>query len=98
MHRPHGSAMYIRPMKFMVVIKMRGEFDESFMALVEEDTRYAERLRSEGVLEKLYMREDLMVCWAVYAAESREKLDAILRGFPLYDRLDYEIHCLHSDS
>lgn len=85
-------------MKFIVVIKMRGEFDDSFMSLVEEDTRYADKLRAEGALEKLYMREDLMVCWALYNAESQDKLEEILRGFPLYDRLDYEINKLHPES
>ena len=84
-------------MNFIVVIRMRGEFDESFMALVEEDTRYADKLRAEGVLEKLYMREDLMVCWALYNAGSRENLEEILRGFPLYDRLEYEINKLHPE-
>lgn len=32
-------------MKFMVVIKMRGEFDDSFMSLVEEDVKYANKLK-----------------------------------------------------
>ena len=84
-------------MKFMVVIKMRGEFDDSFMSLVEEDVKYANKLKEEGILESLYMRDDLRVCWAIYNAESKQELQQILQGFPLYPRLDYAIDQLHPD-
>lgn len=43
------------------------------------------------------MRDDLRVCWAIYNAGSKQELQQILHGFPLYPRLDYAIDQLHPD-
>ena len=81
-------------MQFMVVIDMVGEFDEDFMALVAEDTAYSDRLRAEGIQGEIIMRDDLRRCWSVFTTDSREELDKILEGFPLYHKLRYEVHPL----
>lgn len=76
----------------MVIIQMTGDFDEEFMAVVPDDTAHAERLRSQGVLQHLYMRNDYRLCWAVFHAASTEELQSILESFPLYKKLRYEVH------
>ena len=79
-------------MRFMVMIQMTGDFDDDFMALVEADTAYSDRLRSSGIQEGLYMRADFRLCWTVFHAASRADLQAILEAFPLYAKLRYEVH------
>lgn len=81
-------------MRFLVVINMKGEFDADFMARVADDTAYSDRLRAEGIQEEIMMRDDLLKCWSVFNADSHEELQKILEGFPLYDRLEYEVHQL----
>lgn len=76
----------------MVMIHMTGDFDEDFMALVQQDTEYSDRLRVSGIQEAIHMRADYRLCWTVFNAASRDELQPILEGFPLYTKLRYEVY------
>ena len=78
-------------MKFMVEIQNRGEFDQSFMALVPADTVYYEQLKAEGVMGEITMTADGRKCWVICEAESQDALQEMLARFPLYSRLQYDI-------
>lgn len=79
-------------MRFMVMIHMTGDFDDDFMALVQQDTEYSDKLRASGIQQDILMRADYRLCWTVFHAASRAELQSILEAFPLYTKLRYEVH------
>lgn len=79
-------------MNFIVIVTMKGDFDDEFMALVESDTHYADTLKEKGILKEIHMQNDYRRCWCTYETPNREELENIIKKFPLYDKLSYEIH------
>ncbi len=79
-------------MKFMVIVHMKGDFDDELMALVESDTKYADTLKEQGILKEIHMQSDYRRCWCIYEVQDRDELEKIIRKFPLYDKLSYEIY------
>jgi muconolactone delta-isomerase len=75
----------------MVVRTMKGEIDDAFREKIAVDTAYSDRLSADGIQGEFMMSADFSTCWAVFEAPDEGSLDVILRGFPLYARLNFEV-------
>jgi muconolactone delta-isomerase len=84
-------------MRFMVVARVAPGSDRALIArrmpLEREHTR---RLIEEGRILDAFVAEDASAAFLLFAAATRDELDALLDEFPLRDVLGWEVVALSS--
>lgn len=78
-------------MEFMVTATFRQQDSAEIMSRIPQEQAHIGVLRKQGVVEELYISNDLSHVWIVMKAESPEQLQQYLQLFPLYSYMQLEV-------
>jgi muconolactone delta-isomerase len=85
-------------MRFMVESTFNQVPTDDILALIPAEIAHGKELDARGVRDRLYIAADQSGAWQVFEVESREALQDILTGFPLYPFLAFKVTELAPDN
>jgi muconolactone delta-isomerase len=76
---------------FMVNVTLPNFMDEDFINLIPEQRAHVDNLMNEGKIESYALASDRTKLWVVMNVDSETKAVKILRNFPIFEYVEYEI-------
>ena len=77
--------------QYMIVVHLPLYFDNEFVKLIPKQRSLIDKLMAENAIYSYSLSLDRTQLWIIASAEEESDLELMLRSFPVYDWIKYEI-------
>ena len=77
--------------QYMIVVHLPLYFDDEFVKLIPKQRSLIDKLMAENTIYSYSLSLDRTQLWIIASAEEESDLEMMLRTFPVYDWIKYEI-------